>query len=332
MPDTRRGPTRRGSILPQQGALRTAYQFAAKGLRIAYPKDALFVEDMVYQYGLLDEFAVAAYWTGRYAECVEACDRLLTEGKLPVGDRDRVQKNKNLAIGKMQEIAGLSSPESGAFIKLLRAARQKEKLGCRNDEVISAYEEAIAACPTRAEALHGAARFCRIKGLYGEGYEFAAKGSAIAYPSDALAVEDWIYEYGLLDEFAVNAYWTARYEECVIACDRLLTEGKLPVGDRDRVQKNKNLAIGKMQEIAGLSSLSLEHSSSSFAQLGKKRNSGALMMRLSPPTRKRSRHVRHAPRAYTARLNSAATRGSTNKRTSSPGRVCASLTRKTHCS
>ena len=68
------------------------------------------------------------------------------------------------------------------------------------------------------------------------------------------AVEDWIYEYGLLDEFAINAYWTERYAECVDACDRLLSEGKLPAEKRDRVLKNKNFAISKLQEIAALSS------------------------------------------------------------------------------
>jgi len=130
----------------------------------------------------------------------------------------------------------------------LRVAREKEKLGRPDDEVISAYVEATAACPTRAEALHGAARFCRNKGLHERGYEFATKGLAVAYPKGAPAVEDWIYQYGLLDELAVNAYWTARYPECVDVCNRLLSEGKLPADERDRVLKNKQFAIDKLAE------------------------------------------------------------------------------------
>jgi GR25 family glycosyltransferase involved in LPS biosynthesis len=225
------------------------YEFAAQGLAIPYPHNAPAVEDWIYEYGLLDEFAINAYWTGRYAECVSTCDRLLSEGKLPTEKRDRVLKNKNFAISKQQEIAALSSPECGPFLKLLRAAREKEELGRPNDEVISAYIEASAACPTRAEALHGAARFCRNRGLYERGYEFAAQGLAIAYPKDAPALEDWIYEYGLLDELAVNAYWTARYAECVDACNRLLNEGTLPTETRERVLKNKQFAIDKLAEI-----------------------------------------------------------------------------------
>ena len=109
-------------------------------------------------------------------------------------------------------------------------------------------------CPTRAEALHGAARFCRRKGIYEHGYEFATRGLAIPYPVDAPSVEGWIYEFGLLDELAVNAYWIGRYRECADACDRLLSEGKLPIEKRDRVLKNKDYALAKQQEIAASSS------------------------------------------------------------------------------
>jgi len=78
---------------------------------------------------------------------------------------------------------------------------------------------------------------------------------AIPYPHSAPAVEDWIYEYGLLDELAVNAYWTGKYAECADACDRLLNEGKLPAEKRDRVLKNKQFAIDKLAEIRAPSSL-----------------------------------------------------------------------------
>jgi hypothetical protein len=110
--------------------------------------------------------------------------------------------------------------------------------------------EATVACPTRAEALHGAARFCRTKGLHERGYQFAKQGLEIPYPDEAPDVENWIYEYGLLDELAVNAYWTERYAECVDACDRLLSEGKLPTEKCDRILKNKQFAVDKLREIA----------------------------------------------------------------------------------
>jgi len=236
-----------------KGIYEQGYEAAAKGLTITYPNNALFIHDWIYEYGLLDEFAINAYWTGRYAECVEACDRLLHEGKLPADKWDRVQKNKDLAVEKLREAAALSSPDIDPFVKLLRAARQKADSGASDEEVIAVFMEAAAARLTRAEALHGAARFSRSKGLYERGYEAAAKGLAIPYPSGAPLVEDWIYDYGLLDEFAITAYWTGRYAECVEACDRLLTEGKLPEDKRDRVQKNKGFALEKLREAASSS-------------------------------------------------------------------------------
>ena len=135
---------------------------------------------------------------------------------------------------------------------LLRAARQKEELARPDDEIISAYIEAAAACPTRVEALHGAARYCAKKSLHQRAYEFAAQGLAIPYPHKAPAVDDWIYEYGLLDEFAVNAYWTERYQDCLDACQRLLTEGKLPEDKRKRVKKNAEFAAKKLRLPAAL--------------------------------------------------------------------------------
>jgi hypothetical protein len=144
--------------------------------------------------------------------------------------------------------ASLGNWPQEVFLSLLNAAMLKEAVGYGNDDVISTYMDAVAACPARAEALHGAARFCRTKGLYERGYAFAAQGLIIARPSDALLPEDWIYDYGLHDELAVCAYWTARYAECRDNCDRLLSEGKLPAEHRARVLHNKDFAMAKLGE------------------------------------------------------------------------------------
>ncbi|MER8677031.1 MULTISPECIES: hypothetical protein [unclassified Mesorhizobium] len=134
------------------------------------------------------------------------------------------------------------------FVSLLNAARLKEALSYSKDQILAAYTEAAEVCPTRAEALHGAARFCRNNGIHQQGYEFAAIGLRIIPPTDTPASENWIYDYGLLDELAVNAYWAGRYRESADACDRLLAEEQIPENQRDRVQKNKAVAEVKDQE------------------------------------------------------------------------------------
>ncbi len=99
------------------------------------------------------------------------------------------------------------------FTSLLNAAKLKEAKGYSKDETLAAYTEAIEVCPTGAEALHAAARFCRNNGLHQQGYEFARMGVPIVPAIDIPTSERWIYEYGLLDELAVNAYWVGSFRE-----------------------------------------------------------------------------------------------------------------------
>jgi hypothetical protein len=129
------------------------------------------------------------------------------------------------------------------FVSLYQAGVLSEHLGNDRADVIALYTRASEAVPTRAEALHGAARLCRNLARYEDGFQFAQKGVAIGLPADGLFVERWIYEYGLLDELAVNAYGTARYATCADVCEQLLREGKLPPEQQDRVRKNRQFAL-----------------------------------------------------------------------------------------
>ena len=145
------------------------------------------------------------------------------------------------------------------FVSLYCAARMKEQLGHPDQEVIAAYLRAANALPTRAEALHGASRFCRQKKRYEEGYQLAKRGLEIPMPSsDALFVEPWIYETGLLDEFAVNAYWSGHNHDCLDASLKLLGTGKLSTGDTRRVLANARFASDRLPRDPNLGSLGAE--------------------------------------------------------------------------
>ena len=74
-----------------------ALLFAEKGLAIRRPADLLFVDEACYGWRLLDEFAVAASWVGRNREAVQAFDRLLNEGRLPLDQIRRIKTNRDLA-------------------------------------------------------------------------------------------------------------------------------------------------------------------------------------------------------------------------------------------
>jgi hypothetical protein len=87
-----------------QGLHHLGYMLARPGLGLAVPEAGLFIEKWIYDYGLLDEFSVLCYWTGRYQECIDAATRILREGRIPAEERPRVQQNIDFAAAKVKEL------------------------------------------------------------------------------------------------------------------------------------------------------------------------------------------------------------------------------------
>ena len=134
------------------------------------------------------------------------------------------------------------------FISLYEAAKLQEALQLPFDEILATYLRASTAVPSRAEALYGASRLCRNAGRPNEGYEIAKKGLALTQPPNGLCVEPWIYDYGLLDEFTVNAYWAGHYRDCLEKCLELFARANLPAHYRERVAANARFALAKIAD------------------------------------------------------------------------------------
>ena len=132
------------------------------------------------------------------------------------------------------------------FVSLYCAAQLKEQLGHPEHEVIDTYIRATDAQPGRVEALYKASRFCRQKRRYEEGYQLAKRGLAVPMPTDALFVEPWIYELGLLEEFSLNAYWSGHYWDCLDAGHKMLATTKLSPSDTARILANVRFAIDRV--------------------------------------------------------------------------------------
>jgi len=152
-----------------------------------------------------------------------------------------------LAIARYQERAKMGGWQEEVFYSLYQVAKLKERLERPDEEVLAAYEAASQASVTRMEALHGASRYCRIKGRYAQGYDLAQRGLGRPYPPEALFGEPSVYETGLLDEFAVNAYWTDRHIECLDACLKILHTEKFSGADLRRVVSNAQFSLQKIQ-------------------------------------------------------------------------------------
>jgi len=133
------------------------------------------------------------------------------------------------------------------FCALYQAAQLTQGLDRPEQEVLDAYARATAAAPWRAEALYHAARFCRLKERYADGFALARQGLTLAKPGGGLFIEDWIYQYGLLDEFAVSGYWAGHYQESLEASERLLREVLAPEADLARIAANAEFARTKLR-------------------------------------------------------------------------------------
>jgi glycosyltransferase involved in cell wall biosynthesis len=159
--------------------------------------------------------------------------------------RDCGEKEK--AVEAYLRRADLGYWDQEVFCALYQAGQLKHQLGHDINEVIAIYLRASDSAPNRAEALHGASRLCRDHKRFADGYLYAHRGLKITSPGGGLFVEQWIYDYGLLDELAVNAYWAEDYEICLQTCQRLLREGKIPQNIYSRVTDNAKFAAEKMK-------------------------------------------------------------------------------------
>ncbi len=136
------------------------------------------------------------------------------------------------------------------YVSLLRAAQLAARLEKPVGEQLDLYLRAYEAVPTRAEALHGAAEACRLAGRHHAGYLYARQGLAIARPPSGLFLDQTVYDYRLLDEFQVSAYWAGRYTESLDAGATLLRDGLFPPEMRERVVANIDFALRKVTESA----------------------------------------------------------------------------------
>ncbi|TVR91981.1 MAG: glycosyltransferase [Wenzhouxiangellaceae bacterium] len=80
------------------------YLFAAAGKDLPIPdSDVLFVRRDLYRWRLLDEFAICAYWVGRYDESARAGKQLLRQNHHPASESERIRRNLDFALDKLAQ-------------------------------------------------------------------------------------------------------------------------------------------------------------------------------------------------------------------------------------
>jgi SAM-dependent methyltransferase len=157
--------------------------------------------------------------------------------------RDAGEPRKSIPLYMRRAEMGFWSEE--VYCSLLFAGHAMWAVGYSVDEVLEVFSRASASVPGRGEALHAAAHLCRVEQRFAEGYAVAKRGIDLAQPH-GLFVEAWIYEYGLLDEYAVCAFWAGRYRDSVDAGLQAVTRGRIPVKELPRFLDNMRHALDRL--------------------------------------------------------------------------------------
>jgi SAM-dependent methyltransferase len=137
------------------------------------------------------------------------------------------------------------------FFARFQAGRMARLLGLPHETVLADLLAAFNQRPCRAEPLHELALHCRNQKRWGEAYAFASAGARLPKPQDRLFVMQDVYQWRLLDELAVAAYWTGHYaisrEAALDILGRCEKEGvAVPAADLDRIRGNLRLAEEKL--------------------------------------------------------------------------------------
>jgi tetratricopeptide (TPR) repeat protein len=112
------------------------------------------------------------------------------------------------------------------------------------DAFLRAWEQR----PARLEAVHDLAVGLRERGLHRAAHQFtqlAAGLRPLPVPEDILFVSPWIYEWGMLFEYSITAYWCGEPGVSILACKRLLAIDSLPESHRRQVRTNLQHAFGE---------------------------------------------------------------------------------------
>ncbi|MGE5195850.1 MAG: glycosyltransferase, partial [Anaerolineae bacterium] len=135
----------------------------------------------------------------------------------------------SLALKNYEKRVGMGGWDQEVFWSLYNVGRMQENLQMDPQAIIKSYSKAFQYRPSRAEPLYRLANYyCRTEN-YLLGYLISKFALSIPLSSDPVNVEQWIYDYGVLFEFANCCYWLGNYAEARSACVQLLSNQNLPL-------------------------------------------------------------------------------------------------------
>lgn len=157
------------------------------------------------------------------------------------GDKQKALEwyNKRIAMGGWEE---------EVFWSMTQVAMLQEDLGFPDHVVELSWFNAQRYRPSRVEPDYYLASHYRLKGDYKLGAFIAKRGMRKPRTKDALFIQDWCYNYGLLFEYSICTYWTGEYEESQKACETLLSRKDIPEAYRKQTEINLSYVKEKLEQ------------------------------------------------------------------------------------
>lgn len=210
-----------------------AYEYARRGLDVAYPMNSLFVLDWIYHYGLLDELAISAYWVGRPGESLKACEQLLREDLIPSHYRARIEANAGHASALLNKTGG----KPADLAELPDGAESRAD----DERILSSLFAAYEARPDHLDRLLALASHFRKRGLHNSALLFAERGLALlAAEGQPTPMEDAI-DVQFRQEFSIAAFYSADAKtrlQGFDVCNALALSRRAPKKVRDLARHN----------------------------------------------------------------------------------------------
>ncbi len=157
-------------------------------------------------------------------------------------------EENELAIQHYHKRVAMGGWDQEIFWSLLQIARLQEIQKRPKETIINGFTVAHMYRKTRAEPVYYLAEYLRKNQNYEEGYRISKRALFMPVPDDILFVYDWIYDYGMLLEFSICAYWVGEYEEAKLASEWLLLKTTIPSNVRECVEKNLTFINERLKE------------------------------------------------------------------------------------
>lgn len=124
------------------------------------------------------------------------------------------------------------------WYSLYQIAFLKEAIGKEDHFVVDGYLAAYQNRPIRAEPLYHLSRYYRQKNKLALAYLVASRAVQIPRPNDLLFLDDSVYEWRCLDEYAIAAYYAGEYQAALESNQRLLAQNEFPPEELGRIREN----------------------------------------------------------------------------------------------